>query len=647
MQTRFGIASLALLSLTGCQLAVATFTAPTTVLADQVFSLSLTLSVSSPTAGSLGAVLQLPNGFGIVGAPIPSSPVLTRDDPALLGLYTAEPGHYLASWSLLGDPSLLYATNWSLVLRAPSQAGPFTVKVALAGQPLTQAWQSSSPVGVTNFAAITAAPNARVVTVVTVPSTDFESDTLGLPFGASQQPPRYGVVLHDLDGDGDDDLATPGRAFLRFGDRWVESSAGLFVPVPYVNSLRIAAGDFDGDGFADLAYGDGRVFFGDGGSNWTPVPQLTGGAPTAGVSVGDFDGDGRDDLVLAARNQNRLSAYRGNANRTFTLAGAGLPSTTAAAAEDVLIADVTGDGLLDIVFDQVYAGDGAGNWSLGVGMSGNTGLGSAVVAVDLDGDGVVEVLHANEAQGIRVHRHLGGNSWQFVGTIQAQAHSLAALDYDRDGWNDLVIGTFGTAGVGLQLWRNLGAYQLVLVPNSGLPAAVVSPVEDIAIGDLDGDTWPDIAVAHYLIGVAAYHNWRGGTSPFGAPCDGLASPLPVVSGIGDPTLGNTNFAIRLDGGAPGGLTLLWFGTSRSQWGGQPVLPLDLGLLGAPGCTLWTDPAQLTVGVGSATGSWSQPLPIPNQASLRFVTVFAQGAVAAPGANPLGLATSAGLAVRIP
>ena len=211
-------------------------------MANQVFSLSLALSVSSPAAGSAGAVLQLPNGFSVVGAPIPSNPVLTRDDPALLGLYTAEPGHYLASWSVLGDPSLLTATNWSLVVRAPSQAGPFTVKVALAGQPPTQAWQPSSPVGVTDFASITAAPNARVVTVVTVPSTDFEADTLGLPFGAFQQPPRYGVVLHDLDGDGDDDLATPGRAFLRVGDQWVESSAGLFVPVPNVNSLRIAAG---------------------------------------------------------------------------------------------------------------------------------------------------------------------------------------------------------------------------------------------------------------------------------------------------------------------------------------------------------------------------------------------------------------------
>lgn len=647
MQTRFGIASLALLLLTGCQLALVTFTAPATVMANQVFSLSLALSVSSPAAGSAGAVLQLPNGFSVVGAPIPSNPVLTRDDPALLGLYTAEPGHYLASWSVLGDPSLLTATNWSLVVRAPSQAGPFTVKVALAGQPPTQAWQPSSPVGVTDFASITAAPNARVVTVVTVPSTDFEADTLGLPFGAFQQPPRYGVVLHDLDGDGDDDLATPGRAFLRVGDQWVESSAGLFVPVPNVNSLRIAAGDFDGDGFADLAYGDGRVFFGNGGSTWTPVPQLTSALPTAGVGVGDFDGDGRDDLVLAAGYQNHLRAYRGNANRTFTLASSGLPSTSASAANDVLMADVTGDGLLDIVFSQVYAGDGAGNWSAGVGMSPVVAVGSAVVAADLDGDGVLEVLHANEAQGIHVHRHLGGNNWQLVGTIQAQARSLAGLDYDRDGGSDLVIGTASPAGFGLQLWRNLGGYQFVPMPNSGLPAAVPSPVEDIAIGDLDGDTWPDIAVAHYLIGVAAYHNWRGGTSPFGAPCNGLASPLPAVSGIGDPTLGNTNFAIQLDGGAPGGLTLLWFGTSRSQWAGQPVLPLDLGLLGAPGCALWTDPAQLTVGVGSATGSWSQPLPIPNQASLRFVTVFAQGAVAAPGANALGLAVSAGLAVRIP
>ncbi|MFN7590795.1 MAG: hypothetical protein ACK501_19960 [Planctomycetota bacterium] len=42
-----------------------------------------------------------------------------------------------------------------------------------------------------------------------------------------------------------------------------------------------------------------------------------------------------------------------------------------------------------------------------------------------------------------------------------------------------------------------------------------------------------------------------------------------------------------------------------------------------------------------------PLPIPNVPSLRLVTLFAQGAIAAPGANALGLAFSGGLAIRIP
>ena len=44
--------------------------------------------------------MQLPLGFSVVGGFSTAANSLTADDPALLASYVAEPGHFLASWSV-------------------------------------------------------------------------------------------------------------------------------------------------------------------------------------------------------------------------------------------------------------------------------------------------------------------------------------------------------------------------------------------------------------------------------------------------------------------------------------------------------------------------------------------------------------------
>jgi hypothetical protein len=629
-----------LLLLAGCQLSLAAFTGPDTAGVNQVFTLSLAVTnTNSPGQG--GAVLQLPLGVAIVAEP---SAAFVRDDPALLAMYTAEPGHYLAAWTSTTG-TMVGTFQHQLLLRAPGAATTLDFKVALASRTSAQAWQPNAPAGITDFAQITAPAHLVTVQVVDVPDTEFALDAFGLPFG-TLQPANYGVVLRDLDGDGLDDLATPGRAFLRRGNQWLESSFGL---VSGGSLARITAGDFDGDGFVDLAYGDGRVFFGNGGTVWTPGPQLGAALQTLGVAAGDFDGDGRDDLVIGGYSQDRLWAFRGNANRTFTAANNGLPNGPMSGGNDVLLVDVTGDGHLDIVWDRVYAGDGLGNWSVDTGVAGNGGLGFGVAAGDLDGDGVLEIVHANSTQGVAVHRHLGGNQWAPAGNLQPPGryvYAVALLDYDRDGRLDLVFG-FQDATNGLELWRNLGGMQFAPIPNSGLPASTSYDVRDLVVGDWNGDTWLDFGVAFAGLGIAGFQNLGTGLAPFGSRCAGLVTPAPEVVGLGQPSLGNAAFGVQVQGGSPGSLCILWFGTSRTHWNGQPVLPLDLASFGASGCTAWTDPAAVVLGIANGNGAMQWTLPIPNLPGLRLVSLFAQGAIAAPGANAVGLAFSGGLAIRIP
>jgi hypothetical protein len=86
------------------------------------------------------------------------------------------------------------------------------------------------------------------------------------------------------------------------------------------------------------------------------------------------------------------------------------------------------------------------------------------------------------------------------------------------------------------------------------------------------------------------------------------------------------------------------GLDDRSWGGIP-LPLDLGPLGAPGCSLYTDRA-LGLVVPNTGGGSAFALTIPAAPRLVGATTHWQGLFLAPLANPLGLATSDYLSITL-
>jgi hypothetical protein len=122
---------------------------------------------------------------------------------------------------------------------------------------------------------------------------------------------------------------------------------------------------------------------------------------------------------------------------------------------------------------------------------------------------------------------------------------------------------------------------------------------------------------------------------------------PRTTAIGQPTLGNNAFAFELQSAPPNAASLLWLGLSRRFAFGQPILPFDLGQLGAPGCVIVASQEAVTFVVADALGRAQLPLPIPNVPAFARLTLFAQSAALAPGANGLGLLVGNGLAAKIP
>jgi hypothetical protein len=88
-----------------------------------------------------------------------------------------------------------------------------------------------------------------------------------------------------------------------------------------------------------------------------------------------------------------------------------------------------------------------------------------------------------------------------------------------------------------------------------------------------------------------------------------------------------------------------FGTSNTSWNRIP-LPIDLGILGAPGCAMRTN-NLLSLGVTTTVlGGASITLPIPINTALIDFDYYTQFTVLDPTANAFGLVTTRGIRTTV-
>ncbi|MGB8167551.1 MAG: right-handed parallel beta-helix repeat-containing protein [Chthoniobacteraceae bacterium] len=187
------------------------------------------------------------------------------------------------------------------------------------------------------------------------------------PFGASYRG-ALNVAAGDVNGDGRVEIiASTGAgsvAEVRVID--VNTGCGPMVLTKFKafnkvsNGVRVASGDLDGDGLADIIATNGvtsevRTFHGDGTDFTGPLAkfQVFGKLARGGVqaTAGDLDGDGRDDLVFSP------AAGFGEVRSFLTTFFTGSPVRTfnpfpGFAGVRLAITDVNSDGIADIVAAQ-------------------------------------------------------------------------------------------------------------------------------------------------------------------------------------------------------------------------------------------------------------------------------------------------------
>lgn len=262
------------------------------------------------------------------------------------------------------------------------------------------------------------------------------------------------------------------------------------------NGLRLQAG-YGLDGSILVQLEGGTTLVGDG--TFQDAVNYASGASARDLQVADLNGDGALDLVTANNSGtgNDLSILLGNNDGTF---GSASSIDTGDAPDTVALGDLNGDGRIDILVadllldsGKVYLGNGDGTF----GSTTTVPLGDGaldLVLVDIDDDDDLDILSAN-LNGDNVSIHLGNGNGTFAVGQNFSAgdgpHSVEVADFDGDGNLDFVAVTRHSNEAVIRLGNGNGTFQ------ASQAFDVSNWALDVAIGDYDGDGEYDLAVSHF------------------------------------------------------------------------------------------------------------------------------------------------------
>jgi hypothetical protein len=349
-----------------------------------------------------------------------------------------------------------------------------------------------------------------------VPRVEELEDRTLLSFGPptfyNSAPLPRGVAVGDLTGNGKLDIVTANASpsnsisvFLGNGDGTFQAAHTYSVGV---NPGKIQVGDFNGDGKLDIVTVNGednsvRILLGNGDGTFTLGPTYSTGVNARDVAVGDLRGNGVLDLVVGASDgggNNRVEVFLGNGDGTFQnhvdYAADFLPASVA-------LGDFNGDGKPDIIAGELgrnvrrFTGNGDGTFQPGIGFPCGVSANSIAVG-DFDGSGIADLVMGEQFSGtLGVMRGNGNGTFQaprFVDARGGRTVQVLVRDFNGDGMLDILTVNDSNDSISILLGNGDFTFQ---------PAKVFSVAQGpgalpmaAAIGDFNGDNFPDVVVAN-------------------------------------------------------------------------------------------------------------------------------------------------------
>ena len=293
----------------------------------------------------------------------------------------------------------------------------------------------------------------------------------------------YGVRLIDINNDGLVDMV---KSFGSSNSTWINNKTGWInsswiIPVQITDSSGYDQGvrfeDVNNDGLVDIlkSKDSSRMIFLNNGTSfvynnsWTIPIDFVTGTTDQGIQIVDVNGDSKPDLIQAKDGVKTvyLNTGSGWVSSNWTVPVEFINGTADTGAR---FADINGDGLIDIIratasgnIQRVYLNTGSGwtidnTWNIPVNFTTTTNTDNNVRLVDVNNDGLMDILYSNT--NAYINNGTGwvqNNSWvspeSFLDGTVNSGRRLA--DVDGDGYTDLVV--------------SYGSSQYVWIKNHTLP----------------------------------------------------------------------------------------------------------------------------------------------------------------------------------
>jgi hypothetical protein len=241
--------------------------------------------------------------------------------------------------------------------------------------------------------------------------------------------------------------------------------------------VNVAAGDLNDDGAVDIVVVDGRRPAGGvkvllhnaaAPGNFLPPINIAFDRVVTAVAIGDIDGDGRADLAVAAFSNTQGSNGVGIVSILYAdpdNVGAFLPRVDFPAGAEpasIRLSDIDRDGRVDVVVSNARTYAGVGNAGVSVLLQNPNAPGALLAPASYAATGLVD--------------------------------DVAVADLNGDSWADLILAT-GVANESLAVLLQDATRPGIFLPATAYAAGALA--NGIAVGQLNGDALPDLAVSTY------------------------------------------------------------------------------------------------------------------------------------------------------
>lgn len=381
--------------------------------------------------------------------------------------------------------------------------------------------------------------SAPIVTDISTSITNIEVPTL---------------AVGDFNGDGFPDVAFTGTdsvvgtfaigVMLGKGDGTFQPTA--VYDLTSARGGQLTTGDFTGHGNVDIALTGGQntaVLPNNGNGTFGTAIITTSSLSSNCAAAGDFNNDGKLDLATASAIQ------LGNGDGTFQS-----PITVPSGGCAIAVADMNHDGNLDLITSsaagvhkgaiRVHLNDGTAHFTAGTSYLIPQYGRSALALADFNGDGALDVAVVDQDPAdFTILLNKGNGTLTVSNTFNQGSVSILAGDFNNDGKQDVVVsGDVGTPlNVMAMLGNGKGSFNDALAQNDEVNAFIL-------VGDFNNDHKVDLLT----YGSTADVQLGNGNGTF-------QNPIPLPSGcnglnvsIGDFNHdGNLDVAATVRGGSGG------------------------------------------------------------------------------------------------